>query len=167
MAIPKKGRSGRRAATSPSTRRRKRAPPSPGAASKSKVRGDARPAEAGVRVHIRNFGAPVTEEDRDYLRRKLAARLARFGRQVERASVRLEDVNGPRGGKDKRCRIKVVLTGLPSVTVEELQRTTRAAIDGALGRVGSAVRRALERRRGPPPAPRRARAALGAARADE
>jgi ribosome-associated translation inhibitor RaiA len=120
-----------------------------------------------VPVHIRNFGSPITEEDREYLRRKLAARLDRFGRQVERASVRLEDVNGPRGGMDKRSRIKVVLTGLPSVTVEDLQHNARAAIDGALRRVASAVRRALERRRGLPPVPPRARTAAVAASTDE
>lgn len=115
---------------------------------------------SGPPIHIRNFGTPITQIDRDYLRQKLAARLMRFGARVERASARIEDVNGPRGGIDKRCRIKVVLSGLPSVTVEEYQAVVRAAIDGALRRIATAVQRAVERRQGPAPTPRRIRAAI-------
>ncbi|HLT25398.1 MAG TPA: HPF/RaiA family ribosome-associated protein [Zeimonas sp.] len=115
---------------------------------------------SGPPIHIRNFGAPITADDRDYVRQKLAARLAPFGKRVERASVRIEDVNGPRGGIDKRCRIKVVLSGVTSVTAEEQEAVLRIAIDGALRRIAIAVRRAVERRQGPRPAPRRTRAAL-------
>jgi ribosome-associated translation inhibitor RaiA len=110
-------------------------------------------------VYIRAVDTPLTPEDRDYLRHKLRARLARFGRRVERVSARIEDVNGPRGGVDTRCRIKVVLSGLPSVTIEEQQHIVRAAIDRARARIASAVRRAVERREGRPTAPRASRAA--------
>lgn len=125
------------------------------------ARADARTtARSWPPIHIRNFGTPITTEDRDYLRRKLQARLARFERRVERASVRIEDVNGPRGGIDKLCRIKVVLSGLPSVTVEEQHSVLRAALDGALRRIATAVGRAVGRRQGPPPLPRRTRVAV-------
>jgi len=97
-------------------------------------------------IYIRAVDVAMTRDDRDHLRSKLTARLARFGRRIERASVRVEDVNGPRGGVDKRCRIKVVLSGMPSVTVEDQQRALRAALDGALGRITAAVRRSVGRR---------------------
>lgn len=106
-------------------------------------------ARTGAPIHIRNFGTPITPSERDYLRRKLAARLSRFESRVERASARIEDVNGPRGGLDKRCRIKVVLRGLHSVIVEEAHDSLRTAIDGALRRLASAMRRAIEQRRAP------------------
>ena len=96
---------------------------------------------------IRAVGTPMSALDRDYLRQKLAARLAKFAPSIERVSVRIEDVNGPRGGVDKRCRVKVVLSGLPSVAIEEQHATLRGAMDGALARVTRAVRQALQRRR--------------------
>ncbi len=108
-------------------------------------------ARLGPPIDIRNFGTAITTDDRDYLRRKLAARLTRFVDRVKRASARIEDVNGRRGGIDKRCRIKVVLSGVPSVTVEEQQAVLRAAIDGALRRIATAVKRAVARRQGPVP----------------
>jgi ribosome-associated translation inhibitor RaiA len=61
--------------------------------------------------------------------------------------VRIDDVNGPRGGVDKSCRIKVVLSGLPSVVVEEQHESLHAAFDRALDRVQRTVRETLRRRR--------------------
>ncbi|HET7586722.1 MAG TPA: HPF/RaiA family ribosome-associated protein [Gammaproteobacteria bacterium] len=98
-------------------------------------------------VFIRAVGAPVSQHDRDYIRRKLARRLRKFEEVVERTSVRIEDINGPRGGVDKRCRIKVVLSGFPSVVVEERHYSPQAAIDGALDRVERTVWRTIRRRR--------------------
>jgi CBS domain-containing protein/ribosome-associated translation inhibitor RaiA len=95
---------------------------------------------------IRAVGTELDFEDREYLRRKLGRRLGKFAPSIERVSVRIEDVNGPRGGLDKRCRIKVVLSGLPSVMVEEQRPDLQPAMDGALARTERAVRRTLQRR---------------------
>lgn len=92
-------------------------------------------------------GSVLDAADRDYLRRKLGRKLGRFALSIERTSVRMEDVNGPRGGIDKRCVIKVVLSGLPSVVVEERHHDAQAAMDRALARVERAVRMALQRQR--------------------
>jgi hypothetical protein len=59
----------------------------------------------------------------------------------------MEDLNGPRGGVDRVCRIKVVLSGLPSVVVEKRDASLKGAIDGALTAAATAVRRAVRRRR--------------------
>jgi CBS domain-containing protein len=102
---------------------------------------------APMPIHIRMAGAALDEGDRDYLGRKLGTKLGKFARAIERASVRVKDVNGPRGGIDKVCRIKVVLSGLPSVVVEEQAATLQEAMDGALGRTERTVKRSVERRR--------------------
>jgi ribosome-associated translation inhibitor RaiA len=110
-------------------------------------RASGRTASAQTPAHIRAIGVPLDRSDRDYLRRKLGAKLGKFARAIERTSVRIKDVNGPRGGKDKVCRIKVVLSGLPSVVVEERHASLQAAMDRALSRTERAVRRSVQRRR--------------------
>jgi hypothetical protein len=66
---------------------------------------------------------------------------------IERVSVRVEDVNGPRGGFDQVCRIKVVLSGLPSALFQARDASLEAAVNGALIGVERVVRRSLQRRR--------------------
>ena len=118
-----------------------------------------RTAAADTPAYIRAVGVRLGAADKDYLRRKLGRKLGKFARRIERASVRIEDVNGPRGGVDKRCGIKVVMSGLPSVVVEHRHESLQAAMDGALARVERAVRQAADSRR------TKARAAGGRARA--
>jgi ribosome-associated translation inhibitor RaiA len=86
-------------------------------------------------------------DDRAYIRRKLGRRRGKFAASIERVSVRLEDVNGPRGGIDHVCRIKVVLSGLPSVFYEKREASFQALVDGAIAGVERALRRRLQRRR--------------------
>jgi ribosome-associated translation inhibitor RaiA len=108
-------------------------------------------------AYIRAVGAPLSAAAKAEFRRKLGRKLGRHAPEIERASVRIDDVNGPRGGVDKRCRIKIVLSGLPSVVVEQQHESLHAAFDGALDRVLRAVRQTLKRRR---VEPRRSKAKL-------
>lgn len=100
-----------------------------------------------VPAYIRATEGDLSPDDRAYIRRKLGRRLGKFASAIERVSVRTEDVNGPRGGIDRVCRIKVVLSGLPSVVLERRDPSLTAAVDGALAGVDVAVRRAVQRRR--------------------
>jgi hypothetical protein len=74
-------------------------------------------------------------------------KLGKFASSVERVSVRVQDVNGPRGGVDHACSVKVVLSGAPSVMVVEHDVSLAAAIDRALAGAERAVRRMVQRRR--------------------
>jgi CBS domain-containing protein len=117
-----------------------------------------RTAPPDVPAHIRSVDSMLDDADKDYLRRKLGRKLGKFALSIERASVRIEDVNGPRGGVDKRCRIKIVLIGLPSVVVEEQHHSLQAAMDSALARAEHAVRSAVQKRRITPLKPRAGKA---------
>ena len=98
-------------------------------------------------MQIRVLGVELGPDDRAYVRRKLAAKLGKFATSIGRVSVRMADVNGPRGGVDQVCRIKVALVGLPPVVVEGRDASLHAAIDGALTGAERAVRRSVQRRR--------------------
>ena len=100
-----------------------------------------------IPAHIRAVDAPIDADYRAYLRSKLGTMLGKFAHAIERVSVRIKDVNGPRGGVDKICRIKVALSGLPSVVVEQQHASLQLAIDGALRRTERAVRQSVQRRR--------------------
>ena len=98
-------------------------------------------------AHVRAIGGAIDEEARDYIARKLGMRLGGFVASIERITVRLSDTNGPKGGRDQRCQIKVVLIGLPSVVVSETDSTLPRTIDRAVDGAAIAVRRRVQRRR--------------------
>ena len=98
-------------------------------------------------IHIRASQERYGADASDYVQRKLCKKLARFGDSIERVSVRGKDVNGPRGGVDQMCQIKVVMRGQPSVIFESRDSSLNAAVDVALAGVQRAVRRMTSRRR--------------------
>lgn len=100
-----------------------------------------------IPAYIRSVERALDADDRAYVRRKLGMKLGKFAQTIERVSVRVEDINGPRGGVDKACRIKVVLSGLPSVVVEQRGPSLQEVVDLALARTERAVRTSVQRRR--------------------
>jgi hypothetical protein len=98
-------------------------------------------------AHVRVMGGAIDDDDRDYVARKLGMKLGKFVSSIERITVRLSDTNGPKGGRDQRCEIKVVLSGLPSVVVNETDSTLPRTLDRAVAAAAIAVRRRVQRRR--------------------
>ena len=98
-------------------------------------------------AHIRVIGIELDDDNRALIRRKLGMKLGKFATSIERVSVRVTDTNGPRGGIDQVCSVKVVLSGLPSVVIERQHAALHAAIDVALRATEQAVRRSVRRRR--------------------
>lgn len=60
---------------------------------------------------------------------------------VQRATVRFEDVNGPKGGVDTACRIKLVISGRPTVLVEKRATSEPLAFADAVLSVGTSLMR--------------------------
>jgi ribosome-associated translation inhibitor RaiA len=100
-----------------------------------------------LRIHVRSRGLELPDELRTHAERRLLFALGRFGRRVQSVMLRIDDVNGPRGGADKRCHILARLVPWGDVRVEELDRDLCAAIDRAADRLDRAVAREIERRR--------------------
>lgn len=96
-------------------------------------------------IDIQAQGFTVTPALADHVRRRLAFALGRHSDRMQRVSVRVRDENGPRGGVDKLCRIRVHLVGAPAAVIEDLGADLYAVIDRASDRVGRVVVRNLDR----------------------
>lgn len=110
-----------------------------------------------MRISIDDRQGKLTEEAQELADRRLRFALSRFDSRIERLSMVIADVNGPRGGNDKLCTVTVALRGLPDVRVTAEHSSVEAAIGHAADRAGRAVTRAIERqqeldRRRPEPA---------------
>jgi len=85
--------------------------------------------------------------------RELAERRVRFTMRrlhwlVPRARVLLSDVNGPRGGVDKRCQVELKTATTGHVVITAVSRDWRSAIDQALARAVRVLMRLWRRENG-------------------
>lgn len=71
---------------------------------------------------------------RDLTERRVRFVLRRVVWLVPRAEVQMSDVNGPRGGVDKRCQVELRTDGAGSVVVTSMANDWRTALDDALAR---------------------------------
>ena len=78
---------------------------------------------------------PQATDLRDLTERRVRFVLRRLGWLVPRAEVQMSDVNGPRGGIDKRCQVELRTDGAGSVVVASVASDWRTALDNALARV--------------------------------
>lgn len=94
---------------------------------------------------VRSEGFELTGALQHHAQRRLDFALARFRPHLGWVYMRLTDDNGPRGGVDKRCQVRVRLPGLPRVVINELADDLYVAIDRAADRAGRTVARRLAR----------------------
>ncbi len=88
--------------------------------------------------------------------------LRRLKALVPRAKVQFSDVNGPRGGVDKRCQVELKTASAGTVVIASLARDWRTALDRSLGRATRVLTRSLQRSQKPARG-RSAKLALGGA----
>lgn len=98
-------------------------------------------------IDLRSSNVTISVALREHVARRLDFAIRRFSHRIERVVVRLVDVNGPKGGPDKRCRIVSYLDGSESVLVEATDSDAYAAVSQAAIRLEERIARALTRRR--------------------
>ena len=102
-----------------------------------------------MQIDIQSNGFTLTEALREHTHRRLGFALAHCDEIIQRVTVRLSDINGPRGGADKRCHIQVAVVRQADVVIEDIQADLYVAIDRAADRAGRALARQIERQREP------------------
>jgi hypothetical protein len=66
---------------------------------------------------------------------RLRQALGRLHGLVARMKVRLDDVNGPAGGVDKRCNVEVLVQGSGPVAISATARTWQASVEAVASRL--------------------------------
>lgn len=100
-----------------------------------------------MHIDIHTHGFTLTPGLREHVRKRLAYALSHAGNSITRLTVRLSDVNGPKGGDDKRCLIEARLKQVPAVVIEDVEADLYVAIDRAAERAGRTLARRLARLR--------------------
>ena len=98
-----------------------------------------------MEVEVRIQGTDLAYAVRNYTARRLHFALGRFASRIGRIVVRISDINSVRGGIDQSCHISAELRPSGRVVLDQTDADLFTAIDRASERVGSALRREIQR----------------------
>jgi hypothetical protein len=76
---------------------------------------------------------------------RLRLALGRLHGLVARVKVRLDDINGPAGGVDKRCSVEILVRGSGPVAVSATARSWQDSVEAAASRIRQRVVLQLQR----------------------
>jgi len=97
-----------------------------------------------VQIHAHDF--TLTDGIREHIGWRISCAVTHGRDAISRVIVRLSDINGPRGGVDKRCGVELRLKGAQSLVVEDVQSDLYVAIDRAFERIGRSLHRRLKQK---------------------
>lgn len=100
-----------------------------------------------MNIDVRATNIPLTDAIAQYATRRVTAGLSRFTGVVRAVAVRFCDENGPKGGKDMTCRVRVDIGPGAALMIEERSSDLYAAIGSAVSRARSLVARKLTDRK--------------------
>lgn len=98
-----------------------------------------------MRVEVRGKGLEVTAALRAFVESRARLALGSRAEQVRRLLVWVEDVNGPKGGTDKVCRVKVSGPDIGEHVVESASAEVGSAVFEAVDRAARLATRAMKR----------------------
>jgi putative sigma-54 modulation protein len=78
-----------------------------------------------------------------YVKSKIQIMLSRYESKIISINVSLFDINGPKGGEDKCCKIVIKINGASSIVVEEIAEDLYDAINTCSRRARRSVKRQL------------------------
>lgn len=88
---------------------------------------------------------PQAAELLDFSQRRTHFVLRRISWLVPQATVTMSDVNGPRGGIDKKCQVELKTGVAGTIVVASVANNWRSALDKALARAARFVLRQAKR----------------------
>lgn len=100
-----------------------------------------------MHLELKFRGLTPTDDLRAHVSRRLNFALDRFADDLRRVRVLVADVNGPRGGVDKRCRIELVSSRCGTLVVHRDSGDVTSAVDEASELARRTLARELAARR--------------------
>lgn len=96
-------------------------------------------------IEILNRNLKLDAETEEWIERRLHFALSRFSNRIRKVTVSLTDLNGPKGGIDKDCTLRVLLKPMGEVVVDDVDETVEGVVAILADRVARVITRRIER----------------------
>lgn len=97
-----------------------------------------------MQIYIRQNHIHHSEALDNYIQRRLHFALGRFAHKIQSITIRLMDINGPRGGADKMCKMILKMKD-KLIPMEGLGSDFYAVVDSTTDRLRRQVQREVDR----------------------
>ena len=100
-----------------------------------------------MNIQLQAQGFDLTEAISAHVQRQIAFNLVNFESHIMSVDVFLSDINGPKGGPDKKVLVCIRLDSRRSITIERVREDLYTAITMVSRQAKRTVRRALNKHR--------------------
>jgi putative sigma-54 modulation protein len=87
-----------------------------------------------MELTITDLKMELSTENLSHIQKKILSMFSKFCERVQVIKVTIDDVNGPKGGKDKQCRVVIYSKGIPDIVITDNQTSVMSAVNIALSR---------------------------------
>lgn len=99
-----------------------------------------------MRINVRANNLRLTTDQRQLIERRIRFTLGRFADRIEDVTVRMRDLNGPRGGVDVHCQAEVRLVPRGRLIIQAVDELPEPAVSRVAERLGRRIRMNLQMR---------------------
>ena len=100
-----------------------------------------------MQINVTSTNLVVSKKVKEELTSRIKSVFGRTQDRITKASVTLSDVNGPKGGRDKECKVKLTLPGHPTILVMARKDNMFKAIATALSTANITLKKKLKKHR--------------------
>lgn len=105
-----------------------------------------------MELTITDLNTGLSNENLLRIQQKARRMFDKFHHRINTLKVTIDDINGPRGGKDKHCRVVIHTTGMPDIVITDNQTSVMSAVNISLSRARAALLRKVKRKQKNTPA---------------
>lgn len=98
-----------------------------------------------MQILVKSKGFPLEENEKEFVIERVRFSLTRYASRIAQVLIVLDDINGPKGGFDKRCRINLKLDNQPTIVVQETLTSVQDAVNSSLARLKRTVARNIDK----------------------
>jgi len=99
-----------------------------------------------MELTITELNVELNNENKLRIRQKAKRMFNKIRDNIQKITVTVDDINGPKGGKDKVCKIIIHASGMPDIVVTDNQNSVSNAVNTAFTRARVTLLKKLKRK---------------------
>ncbi len=100
-----------------------------------------------MKITINTRNSAKHQDFFEYIEYRLGFAFSRIRDSIHSITITLSDINGPKGGIDKQCKVIIKAKALPAIVITERQSEIKHAIDRAIRRSGEKMIQQIKRKK--------------------